>query len=95
MPIIALGNIRSPGNGKYVQQNKNDFFGAFCNYGRDLCSDTNRGECSCPWQLSVLGKADRPLLVISNRFISVKNILARNAVVFCACDIIQLFYVVF
>jgi hypothetical protein len=40
-------------------------------------------------------KADHPLFVTSNRCISVKNILGRSAVVFCACEAIHVFSVVF
>ena len=58
-------------------------------------NDIDRGVCRRPWHLFVLGKADRPLYVTSNRCIPIKNILGRNSVVFCACEIIQLFSVAF
>jgi len=40
-------------------------------------------------------KATVPCLVTSNRYIPVKNQLDRNTVVFCACEMIQLYSVVF
>jgi len=40
-----------------------------------------------------LGKGDHPLFVTSNRRTSVKNTVRWSAVVFCACEIIQLFTV--
>lgn len=42
-----------------------------------------------------LGKGDRPLFVTSNRYIPVKNQLDWSTVVFCACEMIQLFSVAF
>jgi hypothetical protein len=54
-------------------------------------TDTDWGVCSWPWHLFALGKTDHPLFVISNRYIPV----GWSAVVFCACEIIQLFSVVF
>ena len=42
-------------------------------------TDTDWGVCNWPWYLFALGKADRPLFVT----------------VFCACELIQLFSVVF
>ena len=42
-----------------------------------------------------LEKADRPLNVTSNRCITVNNTTGRNAVVLCACEMIQLCPVVF
>ena len=41
------------------------------------------------------GEANRPLFVISNPCIPVKNTLCWSAVAFCACETIQLFSVVF
>ena len=58
-------------------------------------TDTNRGVCSWPWQLFALRKADRHLFTTSNRCIPVKNTLGWSAVVFCACETMQLFSVMF
>jgi hypothetical protein len=60
-----------------------------------ICTDTDCGVCSWPWQWFSQGKADRPLFVTSNRCIPVQNSLGWSAVVFCACEILQLFSVVF
>jgi len=43
----------------------------------------------------VLREADSLLFVTSNRCIPVENTSCSSAVVFCACEIIQLFSVVF
>ena len=52
--------------------------------------------CSWPWQWFALRKADRPFIVTSNRCVPVKkNTLGWSAVVFCACNTIRLFCVVF
>jgi hypothetical protein len=48
-----------------------------------------------PWQLFALGKGGFPLFVISNRCIPAKSALGWSAVVFCACQIIQLLFSVF
>jgi hypothetical protein len=56
--------------------------------------DSDCGVCSWPWQLFAIGNADRPLPVTSNRCITVKNTLGWSAVVFCACEVMQLFCVV-
>ena len=47
------------------------------------------------WQWFALGKADRVLFVTSNRCIPVEGTGGWSAVVFCACEIIELFSVVF
>ena len=39
------------------------------------------------------GKGDRLFFVTSNRYIPVKNTLGCNVVVFCGCELIQLFCV--
>jgi hypothetical protein len=51
--------------------------------------------CSWPWQWFALRKTDHLSFVISNQCIPVKNISGWSAVVFCACEIIQLFSLVF
>jgi len=53
------------------------------------------GVCDWPRQLIALGKAGRPLFVTSISCIPAKNSLGLNAFVSCACQIIQLFSVVF
>jgi len=42
-----------------------------------------------------LGKGDRPLCVTSDRYIPIKNQLDWSTVVFCACELIQLYSVSF
>jgi hypothetical protein len=53
-------------------------------------TDTDWGECSWPWHMFALGKEDRPLIVTSNKHIPLKNTPERSAVVFCACETIEL-----
>ena len=48
-----------------------------------------------PWQCFALGKADLPLFVANNRCAAAKDALGWSAVVFCACEIMQLFSVGF
>jgi hypothetical protein len=60
-----------------------------------LSTDTDWGVCSWPCKMFVLGKANISLSVNSNRCIPVKNTIGWTSVVFCACDIIQLFSIVF
>jgi hypothetical protein len=61
-------------------------------------ADTDCAFCIWPWQWFKLGKAERPLLVTSNRCIqmysSYKHIELKCLRVF-ACQIIKLFSVVF
>jgi hypothetical protein len=57
-----------------------------------------RSDCgvySWPWHWFALGKVECILLVSSSLCIPVKNTLGWSAVVFCACEIIQLCPVVF
>jgi hypothetical protein len=42
-----------------------------------------------------LGNCDRPLFVTCNRYILVKNQLDWSTIVFCACEMMQLFSVAF
>ncbi len=72
------------------------------------CESTQHGA-SCTEKLQILtvkcvtdldkwtaqGKGDRSLFVASNQCIPIKNTVGWSAVVFCACEIIQLFSVVF
>jgi hypothetical protein len=58
-------------------------------------TDSDSVVCSWPWQWFAHGKGDFPFFVTSNRCIPVINNLGRSAVVFCACEIIQLFSFVF
>ena len=51
--------------------------------------------CSWPWQWFAFGIEDFPWFVTSNRRISFEGRQGWSAVVFCACEIIQLFSVVF
>jgi hypothetical protein len=51
--------------------------------------------CNWPWKRFALGKDERSLFVNSNRCIPVKNVFGWSRVVFCACDVIQLFAVEF
>jgi hypothetical protein len=57
-------------------------------------TDSTSDVCSWPWKF-VVGKEDHPLSATRNRRIPVKNTLCWSAVVFCECEIIQLFSVVF
>jgi hypothetical protein len=52
---------------------------------------TDYGICSLSWQWFALGKADRLLFVTTNRCTPVTNKLGWNAVVFCACEMLDLF----
>jgi hypothetical protein len=58
-------------------------------------ANTDWGVFRWPWLLLLLWKVDRRLFVTINRCIPVKNTLGWSAVLFCACEIIQLFSVVF
>ena len=51
--------------------------------------------CNWPWKWFALGKDERSLFVNGNRCIPVKNVFGWSGVVFCACDLIQLFPVAF
>jgi hypothetical protein len=53
------------------------------------------GVRSWPWHWFVMRKADRLLLVASNRCIPVKNTLDWRADAYCACKITRLFSVLF
>jgi hypothetical protein len=64
------------------------YFSSDCNHNNVGVLFTDWVLCSRPCQL---GKVNRPLFVISNRCIRVKNTLHWSAVVFCACEIIRLF----
>jgi hypothetical protein len=57
--------------------------------------DADCRDCSWPWQWFALGKGGRPLFVTSNQCILVKNTFGWSTVVSCACEIIQLFFVLF
>ena len=48
-----------------------------------------------PWKWFGLGKDDCLLLVHSNQCFPIKNTFGWSAVVFCACEMVQLFFVVF
>jgi hypothetical protein len=55
--------------------------------------DAECGVCCWTWLWFALCQSDRPLLVTDNRCIQIENTF--SAVVFCECEIIQLFSVVF
>jgi len=57
-------------------------------------TDTHQGVCRWPWQLFALGKADRPLWPLTDRWIPV-NTWEWSAGMFCMCEIMQLFSVVY
>ena len=59
------------------------------------CTVTDCGVCSWPCQWFALGEANRFLSVTSNRCIPVKSALCWSAVVFCACEVVQLSPLVF
>jgi hypothetical protein len=59
------------------------------------CTDSDCGVCGWPWWFFALGKADRALLVISNRCVPVNNTQSWIIITFCARKILQLFAVVF
>jgi hypothetical protein len=61
----------------------------------NACNDTDWGVCSWPWQYFAPGKDDTSLSVTSNGCIPVKNTLDWRAVVFFACEVIQLFSVMY
>ena len=54
-----------------------------------ICTDSDWGVYSWPWQVFVLGKAEHPLFVTTKRCIPVKTTLDRSAVVFCACEVVS------
>jgi hypothetical protein len=56
---------------------------------------TECGVCGWPWQWFALVKGERTLFVTTDWCIPVKNTLDRSAVVFCLCEIIRMFYLVF
>lgn len=61
----------------------------------DIGTVTECGVCGWTWQWFALVKGDRTSFVTTNWYIPVKNTFDRNAVMFCSCEIIQIFYVVF
>jgi len=64
--------------------------------GSDLiCTDTDCGVWGWPWHRFAQGKVDHPLFVTSNRCIPVKNAFGWSAVVFGACELLQLFSILF
>jgi hypothetical protein len=58
-------------------------------------ADTDWGVCFFSWLWFEVREADRPSPVTRNRRIPFKITLGWNAVVFCACEIIQIFSIVF
>ena len=62
-------------------------------YQRLYITDSDCGICIWPWHWFALGNTD--LLLYVTRCIPVKNTLDWSAVAFCACEITQLFSVVF
>ena len=60
-----------------------------------LCNATDCGVCSWPCKVLALGKFHPPLFFTDDWCIPVKSKMGWSAVVFCACEIVQLFSVVF
>jgi len=67
----------------------------FFGYQRPYITDSDCGVCIWPWHSFALGNTDLLLYVTSTRCIPVKNTLLWSAVVFCVCEITQLFSEVF
>jgi hypothetical protein len=59
------------------------------------CTVTDCGVCSWPWQWFAPERGVCPFFVTSNQSVPLKYILGWSAVVFGACEIIRLFFVVF
>jgi hypothetical protein len=72
-------------------------FSPYLGFNQWVCfiTDTDWRACSWIWQLFALKKDNSLLLVTSDWCIPVKNAHGWSAVMFIACEIIHLFYVVF
>jgi len=64
-------------------------------YQRPYITDSNCEICIWPWHWFELGNTDLLLYVTSTRCIPFKNTLLWSTVVFCACEITQLYSEVF